>query len=166
MCIALATLVMATSYRPKTVAEKVRCAELIVYGVAALAEQPLEETSKPVKRQCRITVLQTMWPMHQSTNKTIVVDKWVWRKWPDSWWKYYSRTGVYFFVRTSTAVKQMQEQEKRYPGITYNSKPLLKIDDTFLGTNQWIGLMPRVEDWYEPETNISVIKHLIETSKE
>lgn len=134
---------MADYHSPLTPAEKVAEAELIVHGVATLEGLPLEKTERPVERSCRIAVLQTLWPTNQPATNIIVVTHWAWTQWPDKWWNHNSRTGVYFFVRTTTALKEVRDDD--------------------LGTNMWIKLGHRVEDWYEPATNITSIQQLIKT---
>jgi hypothetical protein len=152
-------LVFADSFRARTPTEKVSSAQLIVRGVATLDGLPLAPTQHPVKRSCNIVVLETLWPTNQPAMKLIVVDRWVWTKWPDTWWNYNSKTGIYFFIRTTTAVEQERARVKqRYP------EGLLKIDDNFFGTNTWTPL-ERFDDWYEPTTNVTEIQRLIEKVK-
>jgi hypothetical protein len=159
VCIPVGVLVLADSFRPRTVAEKVTDAELIVRGVATLDGLPLAPTEHPVERSCSIVVLQTLWPTNQPVTNTITVRHWAWTNWPDTWWNYNSQTGVYFFVRTTTALKQARERMKRR-----DPQGLIKIDDSFLGTNAWTPL-ERFDDWYEPATNVVTIHRLIEKKK-
>ena len=64
--------------------------------------------------------------------------------------------GVYFFVRTTTALKEVRARHKRDV-----MSRLFEIDDDVLGTNMWIGVGHRVDDWYEPATNITSIQQMI-----
>jgi hypothetical protein len=157
LCLLAGVLALADVYRPRTTADKVAEAELIVRGVATLEGLPLAETEHPVKRQCRIMVLETLWPTNQLDTNSIVVSHWAWTKWPDTWWNYNSQTGVYFFVRTTTALKETRADMKSRGNLD-------KIGDDFFGTNVWIGL-DRFDDWYEPATSITTIQRLIKESK-
>lgn len=134
-------------------------AELIVRGVATLDDLPLAPTDHPVEHSCSIIILQTLWPTNQPSTNKLAVRRWAWTKWPDTWWNYNSQTGVYFFVSTTTALKERRERMKRR-----DPKGLLKIDDNFLGTNMWTPL-ERFDDWYEPITNVIPIQVLIEKRK-
>jgi hypothetical protein len=155
-CLCIAAVVFADSWRPRTAAEKVEEAELVVRGVVTLNGLPLTPTEHPVERSYNVVVLQTLWPTNQPVTNTIVIRQYAWTKWPDSWWNYNSQTGIYFFKRTTTALKEQQERMKRrYP----NSS--LKMDDSVLGTNTWRPL-DRFDDWYESATNATVIQRLIE----
>jgi hypothetical protein len=159
VCIVVGVIVLADSYRPRTVAEKVTDAEMIVRGVATLDGLPLEPTEHPVERSCSIVVLQTLWPTNQPGTNIIVVRHYAWTKWPDTWWNYNSQTGVYFFKRTTTVLMETREQMKRR-----DPQGLIKIDNSFLGTNTWTPL-DRFDDWYEPATNVAAIHRLIESKK-
>jgi hypothetical protein len=151
----LAALALANIYSPRTPAEKVAAAELIVYGVVTLEGQPLTNTPSPVKRSCKVQVLETLWPTNSQLTNTFIVDHWVWARWPDTWWNYNSTTGVYFSVSTSNAVQIARQRERLRPtGLT--------IRDKFYGTNKWMPL-DRFDDWYEPETNLANIKALTGT---
>lgn len=152
-------LLPANSWKPRTLAEKVAEGELIALGVATLEGLPLEETEHPVKRSCRIVVLQALWPTNELATNILVVDHWAWTKWPDSWWKYSSHTGVYFFERTTTALRRDRAESKRR-----DPRGLFKISDDRYGTNLWMPLS-RFDDWYEPATNIPVIQRVIQSSK-
>ena len=132
---------------------------MIVRGVATLDGLPLAPTEHPVERSCSIVVLQTLWPTNQPITNTIVVRHWGWTKWPDTWWNYNSQTGAYFFVRSTTALKEARAHMKRR-----DPEGLIRIDDSFLGTNTWTPL-DRFDDWYEPATNVIAIQRLIEKAK-
>jgi len=128
-----------------------------VHGVATLEGGRLTNTPSPVKRSVKVQVLETLWPQNSQVTNTFIVDRYVWTHWPDSWWNYNSRTGVYFFIRTAAAVQLARERERLRPtGLT--------IRDNFYGTNKWMPL-DRYDDWYEPDTNLANIEALIVTRK-
>ena len=158
-CALACVIVTADSWRPRTAAEKVADAELVVHGVATLAGLPLGSTQQPVKRSCTIVVLGTLWPTNEPSTNIIVVDRWAWGKWPDTWWNYNSQTGVYFLERTATALRRARAETKRR-----DPQGLFNIPDEAFGTNVWRPL-ERFEDWYEPVTNMLAIRRLIERSK-
>jgi len=160
LCVVASALVVADSWRPRTRAEKIADAELIVLGVATLEGLPLETTEHPVKRACRIVPLKTLWPTNEPATNIIVVDHWAWTKWPDTWWKYNAQTGVYYLERTTTALKRARTDSRRR-----DPQVRIQIGDDFLGTNAWIPLS-RFDDWYEPMTNTIVVQKLIKDSKD
>ena len=159
LCLLVGFVVFANVWGRRTTSEKVTEAQLIVLGIATLDGLPLAPTEHPVERSCSVVVLQTLWPTNQPATNTIVVRHWAWTKWPDSWWNYNSQTGVYFFVRTTTALKQLRADIKRR-----DPEGLIKLDDNILGTNTWTPL-ERFDDWYEPATNVVAIQRLLEKDK-
>ncbi len=156
-------LVSAHSWRRRTPAEKVADAKLIVHGVATLEGLPLQSTERPVQRSCKVVVLDILWPTNTPVEDTIVVPRMAWTKWPDTWWNYTSQTGIYFFERTATQLKRIKAEvrkgDPRVPEDVLNT-----ITTEVLGTNVWTPL-DRMDDWYEPATNITAIKELISRSK-
>jgi hypothetical protein len=152
LCI-VGALAIADSYRRRTPAEKVTDAELIVHGVAVVQVPLLTNSKFPTKCSCTVQVLETLWPTNALVTNTVTVEYW----WPNPFWPYTSQTGVYFFMRTSTALKIARQIEKRR---------LLRIPitDDFLGTNMWFPL-DRFDDWYEPATNLTNVRMLIGTLK-
>ena len=148
----LAALAIADSYLRRTPAEKVRDAELIVRGVANVQVPPPTNWGLLAKCPCEIRVLETLWPTNAPVTNMFSVDYW----WPDRFWPHTCQTGIYFFRRTSTALKVAREIEKR--------RRFGPITDDLLGTNMWIPL-ERYDDWYEPATNITSIRMLIGTQK-
>ncbi len=159
---ALATLLASADIKqPMTTAEKIKEAELIVHGVATLEGLPLAETKHPVQRPCKVVVLQTLWPTNQAGANHIIVDLFAWTQWPDSWWHYNSQTGVYFFMRTATALEKYRE-ETRTLGLHYDSN---KVDEKIFGTNFWYPVNRRVGDWYEPEARTAIIQQMIKETK-
>lgn len=157
-CMLATSLGIASIPRPMDLREKVRGAELAIYGVATLDGLPLPDTEGPVKRSCKILVLQTLWPTNQPIRGKLTVDHWVWTRWPDSWWRYNSTTGVFFFERTATALKSVRASRAgRDPW-----SPVWK--DDFLGTNVW-RLLGNVGDWYEPTTNLNLVRETINANK-
>jgi hypothetical protein len=148
-------LAPANSWRQRTPAEKVAEAELIVHGVATLEGLPLENTERPVARSCRVVILQTLWPTNRPATNIIIVNQWAWTNWPDTWWDYNSKTGVYFLERTTTTLRRARAHIKPQGA---------RIPDNVFGTNVWTPLS-RFDDWYEPATNIAIIQRLIRESK-
>ncbi len=155
LCVLACVMVLADSWRPRNRLEKVVEAELIVLGIATLEGLPLETTERPVERACRIVPLKTLWPTNEAITNMIVVTHWAWTKWPDTWWKYNSQTGLYFLERTSTALKRARANPRYGRG---------SIHDNVFGTNYWIPLS-RFDDWYEPTTNMPAVQKLIKESK-
>lgn len=165
VCSLLASTASATSYRPRTTEEKIQEAELIVYGKASLTKLPLENSDGPVKMECRIVILEQIWPSETKTKKEIVVNRWVWRQWPKTWWDYNSTTGIYFLKKTSTAVQEARKRqslEAKYDATL--REHMLEIPDDFYGNNEWIGL-ERMDDWYEPETKKKIVLELVKSKK-
>jgi hypothetical protein len=155
----ICALASADSWRRRTPGEKVAEAELIVHGVATLEGLPLQSTERPVQRSCRVVVLQTLWPTNTPVTNAIVVERGAWTKWPDTWWNYNSQTGIYFFERSATQLKKIRAGiRKRDPN------GVLKVRDDVFGTNVWAPL-DRMDDWYEPATNITSVEELIRRSK-
>ncbi len=151
-------IVTAGSWRPRTPSEKVARAELIVRGVATLDGLPLEQTEHPVRRVCRILVLETLWPTNNPIQKKLEVEHWAWTQWPATWWNYNSQTGIYFLERTTTALARARlRHERRFPG-----SPTLP--DDLYGTNVWRPLS-RFDDWYEPAANLAMVRALIKHQK-
>ena len=152
-------LVIADVYGPRNTTQKVTEAELIVHGVATLVGPPLETTEHPVRRSCKIVVLQTLWPTNELETNILIVNHWAWTKWPNTWWNYNSQTGVYFLERTTTALRRFHAERKRR-----DPEGLANIPANVPGTNVWIPLS-RFDDWYESATNKSLVQELITTLK-
>ena len=154
----LTLVAIGDSYMPRSPAAKIKEAELIVYGVANSHGLPLTNTTNPVKCSCTIQVLEALWPTNAVATNSIVVDSWAWSGWPESWWRYNSRTGVYFLMRTSTAVKIARERNKYgYLGVYITADSMVR---NVWGTNVWCKL-DRFNDWYEPATNTTYIRQLM-----
>ncbi|HSU53368.1 MAG TPA: hypothetical protein VLT36_04855 [Candidatus Dormibacteraeota bacterium] len=147
----LATLLAVASIpKPRDLREKVRDAELVVYGVATI-EDPLFIAHSPVKKSYKFVVLQTLWPTNQPVPGMLTVDHWVSTDWPDSWWRYNSTTGVFFFERTTTLLKRARQRDPSLP-------------PNYFGSNVWRLLGAR-GDCYEPSTNLDLVKQTIAASK-
>jgi hypothetical protein len=152
VCIMCAVAV-ADSYAPRTPAQKVTAADLIVHGVASMQGFLLNDTQHPEERQYVVRVLETLWPTNALTTSTLVVNHLAWTRWPESWWRYNSQTGVYFLISGSTALKIAKEIE----GSRRTGYP---IREDIFRTNAWFPL-PRFDDWHEPETNLNNVRVLI-----
>ncbi len=171
--VALATcyVTLATSYRPRTVEEKVREADLIILGVGTVEGREKGETEHPYECRCRFTVTEVLWPSNLMVQPEFVVKHFAWHKWPSSWWNYNATTGVFFFTKTPRPDQQRDDLYKMLASelgdpIGDEDREMIRaaIEKTPVNTNTWTQL-DRFDDSYESTTNLFLIRRLVQTIK-
>lgn len=95
-------MAMANSYRPRTLDEKTKEADLIVLGTASLfgAREQLV-TNIEYWQNIRLDIKAVLWPQTFTNTSRIVFRSFVSETWPGSWWAYTNTPGVFFLVKRS-----------------------------------------------------------------
>ena len=133
LCFGAAT---ANSYRPRTVDEKVKEADLIVFGTAtAFGPERVASGGGLYERALRVEIKEVLWPPSYTNTNAIVFRYYIVKTWPKSWWDYTNTSGVFF--------------------LTKSKRP---------GRGHW-DMLERFDDWMEHPTNASVVSASIKTLK-
>lgn len=134
MCL---SMVIADSFRPRTLDEKVQTAEVVVLGTAtAFGDSIRPDKEFPLyTRRLRVEVVEVLWPPSFTNRSDIVFQYDIMKHWPRSWWDYTNTPGV-FFLQTNT--------------------------NSALG--QWDKL-DRFDDWIESPTRVSEVLESIQRQK-
>lgn len=154
---------------------KVKGADLIVFGCATVEGKwvPSNPGPRPLyyQQQCRIVVMEVLWPHEPSLTNDIVISLIFKTNWPASFWNYTNTTGVFFFNRTPTIAEQKAEHKKYFgeierqleeivrklPEDIRNNLPSRTVEEGPFDTNKW----SRLGNWLEPATNAPMIRELI-----
>ena len=136
LCLGVA---IANSYRPRTLDEKVKEANLIVLGTAtAYGEEhtAVKDGSFTLyERSLRVEVKEVLWPSSYQDTNAIVFRYYMEKAWPKSWWDYTNTPGVFFLTKSKRPER-----------------------------GQWDRL-ERFDDWMEHQTNAPVVRALIKMLK-
>ena len=92
------SVVMATSYIPRDLDEKVAEADLIVIGTATAVGEKNASQVFDYERELQIDVDEILWPHMTSKVERIVLRFGVIEAWPRDWWNYNQTHGIFFLV--------------------------------------------------------------------
>jgi len=130
LVIACSAGAFATSWRPRTLDEKVEEASLIVQGTSSLSgEERVAVRDRAFvlcERNLRVDVSRVLWPPGLAATN-ITFRFYIVKTWPASWWAYTNTPGVFFLIK--------------------NPRP---------ENGEWKGL-ERFGDWMEPATNAPLV---------
>jgi len=112
LCVGVA---IATSFRPRTLDEKVKEAHLIVSGTAtAFGPERLASGDWLYERDLRIEVKEVLWPPSYTDTNAIVFRYYIVKTWPRSWWDYTNTPGVFFLTKSKRPERGRWDRLERF----------------------------------------------------
>jgi hypothetical protein len=153
---------ISTLYRPRTLDEKVKEAELIVVGTAtafgdervmitnffggtqppllpdntnSIFPKPADRGVSLYERNLRVNISEVLWPPSASQTNVIIFPYYILKTWPESSWNYSNTPGVFFLIGN----KHPEQSE-------------------------WT-MLDRYNDWMEPETNAQLVRASIKKQR-